>query len=169
MPDNIAEQPLDQTANDQDNATYFRVEEAPADQQKDYERRRRFNSGTWISRNRVDESKQWERDRLAVFDAIAGQLELTDHQRTVGREIFGEIRFGDSFISVEAVAFAVCASVANDDVRPQYPGSTLYLPSKPDAENPDRFVSLQHDLGLDSDAIGDALRIVYDYRREHAI
>jgi hypothetical protein len=169
MSNSIAEHPVDRTADDQDNATYFRIDDAPRDKQDIYERLRRFNSGSWISRNRVNESKQWERDRLAIFDAIAGQLELTDHQRSIGREVFGEIRFGDSFVSIETFAFAVCASVANDDVRPQYPGSTLYLPSKTDADNPDRFVSLQHDLDLNSESIGTALRTVYDYRRENGI
>lgn len=123
---------------DTDNATQFHPDEAPPELREQFERFERYNSGLYNG-DWVDKAKIRRIHNLAIFDAISGQLELTEYQKRRGRQIFDRInlrRFGHP---VELVAFCVCMWVAREDGR-------LYHPKRSSENNDTLFAELADDL-----------------------
>lgn len=112
--DELSEEPL--VSPDTGNATKFHPSEAPPEQEAYWKRLAGYNSGVY---NGFWEDKAEIRrlDNLAVFDSISSQLELTNHQKRIGRMQFDELNIREFGYSVELIAFAVCAIVAAEDGR----------------------------------------------------
>ncbi|QRV15064.1 hypothetical protein JMJ58_19485 [Haloterrigena salifodinae] len=85
-----------------------------------------------------------EQDNLALFDAIASQLELTSYQHSRGRQAFSELSLSELSsphgIDATLCAVMVAAVVAREDGR-------MYHPSRPENTNDDLFTALLADLG----------------------
>lgn len=125
---------------DGDNATKFHPEEANESQRDHYRVLSRYNSGIY-TRGRTDQSKIRLIDNLAVFDAIAGQLELTDWQKRYGRQVITNLNVRQVGHPIEAVVFAVCALTVRRDRR-------FYNPDRNDENNDPEFTRLKDELGL---------------------
>ncbi|SEL19424.1 hypothetical protein [Haloferax larsenii] len=108
-----------------------------------YSRLAAYNSGIWNGKW-ADNSLRREQDNLALFDAIASQLELTDYQHRRGRQLFAELDLAElsSPNGIDAALCAVCvaAVVAREDGR-------MYHPSRPEDANDGLFSALLDDLG----------------------
>jgi hypothetical protein len=123
----------------EDEATDLDPTDAPTHKQDKYSLFRRLNTGEWKNRTMRDQEKVRRRDNLAIFDALAGQVELTSQQKSRGIEYLEEIPLNELGLPAEAACFAVVARVANEDVRPDLKQSRIYHPTKPQERNPDRF------------------------------
>ncbi|UBF22653.1 hypothetical protein HRTV-25_gp72 [Halorubrum tailed virus 25] len=108
-----------------------------------YRRLANLNMGIWTG-TWADNDALRRADNLAVFDAIAGFLELSPYQKTVARETFGDLNLRElsspGGIDATLVAVMVAAAVCRDDGR-------LYHPNRDDRVNDPLFVSLIDDLG----------------------
>ncbi|QCC48117.1 hypothetical protein [Halobellus limi] len=125
---------------DGDNATKFHPDEAHESAQSHYRVLARYNSGIY-TRGRTDQEKIRRIDNLAVFDAIAGQLELTDWQKRYGRSVVDNLNLREIGHPVEAVVFAVCALTVRRDRR-------YYNPDRSDENNDSEFLRLKAELDL---------------------
>jgi hypothetical protein len=132
-------------------ATYFKPSEAPPDKQRKFRYLWRYNEG-WKSRSRMDSSQEWDTHRRRMLKNFASQLEFTERQReravTLFESIDMETPSKEQNTSLEAYTFCICALVANEDAEPHRPDSLLYLPSKADSNNPERFIELKDQLEL---------------------
>jgi hypothetical protein len=85
-----------------------------------------------------------EQDNLALFDAIASQLELTAYQHSRGRQAFSDLDLSElsspGAIDAALCAVMVAAVVAREDGR-------MYHPSRDENTNDGEFVALLSDLG----------------------
>lgn len=113
---------------DTKNATYFHPEES--NRQAHFERLRSYNRGTWKDRREENKEVTHRIDNLAIFDALSGQLDLTDYQTQEARCFFDNLELGQLGKPTRLVAFGVCAVVANEDV----PDGTRYHPSHVDPD-----------------------------------
>lgn len=84
-----------------------------------------------------------EQDNLALFDAIASQLELTHYQHSRGRQAFSDLDLSElstpGGIDAALCAVMVAAVVAREDGR-------MYHPSRDENTNDGEFVALLSDL-----------------------
>ena len=99
-----------------------------------------LNTGMY-ARGRTDQEKIRRADNLAIFDAIAGQLELTDWQKRYGRAVVDNLNLREIGHPVEGVVFAVCALTVRRDRR-------FYHPNRDDENNDSEFLRLKDDLSL---------------------
>lgn len=126
-----------------------------------YKRLWLWNEGLWKSRNRVDEEKMWEKDRLNTLNAIASELELSSWQKERATKILKNINLTEVSTGqqprIKASCFAICVFVFNEDVKPRRSGSCIYLPDKDDEDNPDHFVRAKEEIGLTDAEISNAV------------
>lgn len=98
-------------------------------------------------------------DNLAIFDVLAGQLELTPHQKASGRLAFGTLNLSKlsspNGIDAALVAIMVCAAVCREDGR-------MYHPSRSDESNDELFVSVIDDLGYRESVVQSCYATVRD-------
>lgn len=125
---------------DGENATKFHPEEAPVEQRDHYKLLAGYNSGIY-NREWADQKKIRRIDNLHIYDAIAGQLELTDWQKNYGRDLLKELNVRRIGYSIEYVAFTVCALTVRRDRR-------IYYPTRCDEDNDSLFCDLAENLGL---------------------
>lgn len=128
---------------DNNAATRFNPEEAPADKRAYWQRLAGYQSGL-KNLDWVDRRAQRRQDNLAVFDAISSQLELTRWQKQVGRELFDGFDLRELGYGVELVAFCVCVWVVETDGR-------FYHPQSPDSD--ELFVRLADALRLNTNHV----------------
>lgn len=148
--DELSEEPL--VSPDTKNATKFHPDEAPDDQEAYWKRLAGYNSGVY---NGFWEDKTEIRrlDNLGVFDSISSQLELTPHQKRMGRMHFDELNIRAFGYSVELIVFAVCVIVAAEDGRNYSPKAN---PENTDSE----FVRIADSLNFRPNLIERAIRAV---------
>jgi hypothetical protein len=107
-----------------------------------YTRLAKLNSGLWNGFREV-KALRFQCDNLAIFDAITSQLELTNYQKTVGRQQFGTLDLADlstpNGIDATLVAIMVAAIVVRRDRR-------FYHPSRADNNNDPLFRDLVDSL-----------------------
>jgi hypothetical protein len=98
-----------------------------------------YNQGTWNGAW-ANKEKLYQIDNDAVFDAIAGQIELSRYQRQRGKILFRRIDFPkySPYYTVTDIAFYVCVLVANEDYRGK---GRIYHPNKK---------HYKHKIGIDS-------------------
>lgn len=103
-----------------------------------YRRLANLNTGIWTG-TWADKEALRRSDNLAVFDAIAGQLELTPHQKNVARAAYDDLNLRElsspDGIDATLVAVMVCAVACRADGR-------MYHPSRGDETNDPLFVDL---------------------------
>lgn len=103
-----------------------------------YRRLANLNRGIWTG-EWADKTALREADNLAIFDAISGQLDLSPHQKRVGRLQFGELNLRElsspNGIDAKLVAIITCAIVCREDGR-------FYHPSRGAINNDPLFVAL---------------------------
>ena len=108
-----------------------------------YSRLANLNRGIWTG-EWADKTQLRNADNLAVFDAISSQLELTDWQKQIGREAFGELNIrklsSPNGIDTPLVAIMTAAMACQPDGR-------IYHPNRGADTNDGLFVSLLADLG----------------------
>lgn len=111
-----------------------------------YERLSLYNRG-WNGPNRENKQVTHRQDNIAVFDALAGQLELTSYQKQRGKATLDDLDLRRIGRSIHLVALCVCILVANDDVVDGY----RYWPR---ANNADAdFQRVVDDIEFDLDTI----------------
>lgn len=130
---------------DGQNATKFNPEEAPAGSHEHWRRLAGYNSGVYNG-SWADQQAIRLNDNLAVFDAVAGQLELTNHQKRTGRDRLSALNVRSLGTGIETVVFAVCAITVREDGRGYYPTR------KPENNDP-LFVDMALELSLSPSAI----------------
>ena len=91
-------------------------------------------NGKWADKTQIR-----DQDNKAVFDAIAGQLELSDYQKQIGRQEFADLNLRElstpGGIDTTLVAIMVAAVVSRRDGR-------SYHPNKNDNDNDRLFTAL---------------------------
>lgn len=108
-----------------DNSTTLDPTDAPPHKRQEYRRHRRNNqpgqNGKWR-----DETVHIPKDRRNVFDAIAGQLELTSYQKERSRHLLGKLP-DDHFRAnpTKLVCFVVAGHVGVEDGRDYHPRNLL--------------------------------------------
>lgn len=153
-----------------ENATKFHVKEAVDEQQdrlenetyhelrKRWQRFKGYQDGlrSWKWANKP---KLFQQDNDAIFEAIAGQLDLTPWQKERGRYLFRTVHFPtySPYYTVVDIAFYVCVLVANGDYRGD---GWIYYPTKKDYNQPrgidhvrdahEGFIELADNLDLDT-------------------
>lgn len=164
-------EPAPLTEPDTDNHTKFHPDDADHEQPKrldgtatfeqHYTRLASHNTGVYNGKW-ADKAKLRNQDNLAVFDAVAGQLELTPYQKETGRAEFDRLNLrklsSPSGIDTSLVAIMVAAVVARRDGRQYHPLSS-------DTANDPLFTALLNDLGYDDGLLHSAFGKVY-YRIE---
>lgn len=107
-----------------------------------YTRLANINSGIWTG-TWADKEALRRSDNLAIFDAIAGQLELTPFQARVARTQFDDLNLRElsspNGIDTPLVAIMTCAIVCRQDGR-------IYHPNRSDNRNDSLFVDLLADF-----------------------
>lgn len=149
--------PPETSTPDTENATYFRPEESNS--QSRFELLRFYNRGTWKDRREENKEVRHRQDNLAIFDALSGQLSLTDHQKKKGRRIFDDLDLQQLGESARLVAFGVCINVVNDDVR----NGTRYWPTAEDTD--EEFDSMSDNLDFYTSEV---LSIIYKVNHERS-
>jgi hypothetical protein len=149
------------------NATYFRASEAPDDREKQFRRLWAFNEDLKTSHNHSNREELWRRDRIATLDAISSTLELNDTQYDRALNVLQSIDVTEDidgpYISLESVAFAICAIVYNRTVDGYRNGANKFIPHRDPDHNPDRFSSLKDELELSDFLVGKAISQLMDY------
>ena len=102
-------------------------------------------NGKW-----ADKTKLRNQDNQAIFDAVAGQLELTRYQKEVGKQEFSELNLRELSspvgIDTALVAVMVAAVVSRRDGRRYHPAGT-------EESNDGLFTALLDDLGYSDDSV----------------
>lgn len=144
-------QPEPSTEPDTPNHTKFYGSDAPSGDRLDgieslsdhYRRLANLNTGIFNGKWAVDESARWRQESLAIFDSIAGNLELSPFQKTVGRTAYDGLDLRElsspNGIDAPLVAVMVCAVVCRSDGR-------FYHPNRDDKTNDPLFTTLLADL-----------------------
>lgn len=149
-------QPEPSTEPDTENSTIFHAVDKsvnyPSEKRLDgfstfaqhYGRLAKLNTGVYNGKWSVDESEQWRREGLAVFDSIASRLELTPFQKTTGRQQMDNIDASElsspNGIDTTLIAIIVCAIVSRKDGR-------TYHPNRGDETNDPLFTNLLAEFG----------------------
>lgn len=159
MDDSIEEtEPSPVLTPDTENATHFDPDDVHGSTSVNYERLRLYNRNTWKDRREENKEVTHRRDNLAILDAISGQLELTDYQKSEARRVFDDLDLGNLGKPARLIAFGVCIVVANDDVRE---GNRYH----PQMNNPDElFEGMIDDLGFTESQIHSVIGIVKSRR-----
>lgn len=129
---------------DTENATQIHPSEAPPGDRKKFLRFRAYNTGLWKGPKEENTEAFHRQDDLHRFDSISSALELTDYQKTRGREIlddFDSHHFGES---IDKIIFGICVLVANDDVA-----TGCRFHPNPDAADDHLFLEIADSLDLD--------------------
>ncbi|QRD99703.1 hypothetical protein VOLN27_80 [Halorubrum virus VOLN27B] len=134
-------QPPETITPDTENATYFDPNERNSESSK-YERLMLYNRGTWLGPGEENKRVTHRQDNLAILDSLAGQLELTNYQKSEARRIYDSLDLQDLGKPASLVAFGVCVVVANDDVH----DGTRYWPTANDTC--DLFSEIADNLGF---------------------
>ena len=128
MNNNTEEEMPSVLTSETENATNINYNEASYEDQPDkyrnygtpkYKRLSLYNRG-WNGPNRENKEVTHRQDNLAVFDALAGQLELTSYQKTKGKATIDKLDLQRIVRSIDLVALCACILVANDDVVDGY-------------------------------------------------
>jgi hypothetical protein len=135
-----------------DNATTFHATEAPntkrldGTETKQEKFRRLFTEYQTGTRNGkwADKEKIRKQDNGAMFDAIAGQLELPHIVRERGQKFLTEVSLREYGHPTRLVVFCLCAQLYNTEANYDY----KYHPNRNDENNPNRFIELADDLDL---------------------
>jgi hypothetical protein len=157
MYDESESEPLTQP--DTNNATKFHPGDADHDSkyradgtatfEQHYSRLARLNTGVYNGKW-VDEDKRARQDKLAIFDCLSGQLELTPYQKQEARREFDNLSVRDlstpGGIDTTLVAVMVAAVVARRDGR-------MYHPQANEESNDALFLALLDDLGHDDESV----------------
>lgn len=155
MDDSIEEtEPSPVLTPDTENATHFDPDDVYGSPPVNYERLRLYNRNTWKDRREENKEVTHRRDNLAILDAISGQLELTDYQKSEARRIFDNLSLGDLGKPARLIAFGVCIVVANEDVR----NGNRYHPQMNDPD--DLFVNIIDQLGFTERQIHSVIGVV---------
>jgi len=88
-----------------------------------FSRLAKLNTGVWNG-SWEDKELLYRNDNLAIFDAIAGQLELTNYQKQVGRQVFEQLNLReltDPVVDTPLVAVMTAAVVVRRDGRFYHP------------------------------------------------
>jgi len=131
---------------DTENATKFNFNDVPEDQHESLlgespweirQKWRRFhgyNNGMWNG-EWANKSPLFQQDNDRIFDAFAGQLELTPHQKERGKMLFKSIDYETygSYYRVVDIAFYVCVLIANEDFGGE---GRIYQPGKKHYNHP---------------------------------
>jgi len=150
------------TSPDTNNATKFHPDDSTHDSdfrldgtathEQHYSRLASHNAGIYNGKW-ADKTKLRENDNKAVFDAIAGNLELTDHQKRIGRIEYANLDLQElstpGGIDATLVAIITAAVVVREDGR-------LYHPAKAEESNDALFLRLLDELEYDSGVIHSA-------------
>lgn len=114
---------------DAERATTFDAEKAPPGNRYDgtesfyehYNRLSLANDDRYIGKWR-DESQQTKKNSAAIVDAVAGQLELTEYQKSESHRIFSSLpdRFENGY-HTHLVAITVCGVIGERDGRNYHP------------------------------------------------
>jgi len=114
----------------------FRLD-GTATYEQHYSRLAKLNTGIYNGKW-ADETERRRADKLALFDAVASQLELSPHQKRAGRAAFEDISLPEvtgPTIDSTLVAIMTAAVVARPDGR-------TYHPSRSDNTNDPLFTDL---------------------------
>lgn len=118
-----------------------------------YTRLSLINTGIWTG-TWADENQRARQEKLAIFDALAGQLDLTPFQKEQGRTAFDGLNLRElsspGGIDTTLVAICVAAVVVRRDGR-------KYHPQANDESNDDLFTALLDDFGYDDSVIHSCL------------
>lgn len=158
--DEASAEPL--TEPDTSNATKFDARDLPGGNSyrgdgvetlaNHYHRLSLLNQGIWTG-TWADKSALNEQDNLAVFDAVASQLELTNYQKTRARLAFVSLDLQELSsphgIDAALVAAMTAAVVAREDGR-------MYHPSRADNNNDALFLRLLDDADYDDRTVRSA-------------
>ncbi|ELY49864.1 hypothetical protein [Natronorubrum bangense] len=125
---------------DTENATHFHTSEAPPELHAKFKRFHGYNTGVYNG-HWADNKELRRLDNLALYDAISSQLELTNHQKRTGRQLFDALDLKDIGGGAALISFCVCALVCRDDGR-------IYHPYRNDRNNDDLFVKFGNELGF---------------------
>lgn len=123
---------------DTNNATKFHPTDGPEGKHNHWKRMAGYNSGVY-TRDWADQSKLRRMDKLAVFDAISGQLELSPFQKELGRDRLDLVDVRTLGVRLELAAFCMCALVVAQDGR-------RYHPNRGDDSNDDLFCAFAETL-----------------------
>lgn len=146
-----------------ENATNINPNDASSEKQrKKFSRLTKYNRGIWNGPRRENKEVTLSQDNLAIFDALAGQVGLTDYQKKEGRRILQRLNLGKLGRSVSLVAFSICALVANDDV----PDGHRYWPTAKDTD--DEFSRVADGLSYRDETVLSVMITVDAHREEVA-
>lgn len=123
-----------------------------------YEKFSAYNRG-WNGPKRENKEVNRNQDNLAIFDALAGQVELTSYQKSEGRRTLSRLDLPRIGKSVNLVAFSVCILVANDDVHDGH----RYWPTAKESDS--EFERVADNIDFSDNAILSAMLTV-DARRD---
>ncbi len=134
--DEESEEPL--TTPDTENATIFHATEAPEGRREYYKRLNGYNTGIYNG-YWTDQTKIRRLDNLAIYDAVSSQLELTNHQKRIGRDMFDSLNLRKIGSQVPVVALCVASIACRPDRR-------IYHPYRRDESNDPLFVDFVDNL-----------------------
>lgn len=166
--DENEEEPL--TSPDTPNRTRLNPSEGKSPSQdygpgKYWERLSRLNTGVVDSFGTADTKHQRRQERLAAFDAVAGQLELTSWQKREGRRIMETLRVGSGGLGIDLylASFTLAAYVVREDSA----STRTYHPRRADRNNCRLFLDVANDLGLDPNRIHSVLNRMEEHVSEY--
>jgi hypothetical protein len=126
-------------------------------------RQKEFKIFKWINKDRGDRRKRSNNtllhrsmDRKHRFDAIAGQLDLTDHQKRVGRRLRDSQCLRRMGCEDQYTAFCLCVFICRYGkyaTRTPEESRRIYHPTRSPENNDARFVKLAERLCLDEQTI----------------
>ena len=126
-------------------------------------RRAEFEIFKWMNKGRGDRRKRSNNrplhqsmDRRQRFDAIAGQLELTDYQKRIGRNLRDSQCLRKMGCEDQYTAFCLCVFICRYGkyaTRTPEELRTVYHPTRSRENNDTRFVKLAERLCLDEQKI----------------
>jgi len=147
---------------DTENNTKFHAFEGtnPSDDPYKWKRLSLVNTGAADSFGNRDEATSRLQDRLASWDAIAGEnnLDLTDYQKAEGRRLIEDIdlrRLGGRL-------FLACFCVASHVVREDTRSERVYHPRRKDENNCELFVKVADEFNWNVSEIHGYLNRVED-------
>jgi len=136
-----------------DNATTFHAQDAPTTRRLDgpveskrEQMKRLFTEYQTGTRNGkwADKPKLRSQDNGAMFDAIAGQLEIPQMLREEGKLFLQEANLSKYGHPTRLVIFCLCAQLYNTEADDEY----RYHPNRNNENNPDRFLKLAEEFEL---------------------
>jgi len=143
-------EPPDVITSDTENATKIQPKEAPPGKREKFRRFRAYNTDMWNGPKRENTEQFHRQDDLHRYDSIASSLQLSDHQKSRGRNIlddFDSHHFGES---IDHIIFGICVAVANADVN----DGTRYWPQPPEQKEEYNIEDTNFDDVADSLGLG---------------